>query len=395
MARRYLIGLIYFLSAFLTEAQSSVRYFDAVTDDSVRLYVESFSILSVGHARFTGKDCARGFRLARMTTDGKFSGKFNDYIQTDDRYDPVLIVEGRYWQGNKVGEFVFNYPDGKVMAMGNYERNLPVGEWKFYSPEGAMTMILGFDGEPEPLIQYMFDTQSQMVMVKGGNGEARFQSEGDVPYTVSGRVKNGRPEGEWIGEFDLYKEGNVRTRWIRKEIYQEGKMVEGKKIQSGRITDVCCTPELIRIFPTPAIMDLLNLETFPIVPCTEPLRIPSVDPPAKRRTVQPVSSLTMFQSSVNAAVRSKYQGRQVGETYNPVGINYEENQLVIRFDTDDRGKPIHIKMVSAYGREFFVPVKRALESQTTWQPEQSRLLLTVFIRMSASNYGYRISFTLD
>lgn len=394
MARQVFIGLIYCLATLSAAAQSNIRYFEIIDDDSVKLYVESFSILSVGHTRFTNKECARGFRLARIT-DGKFTGKFNDYLQIDDRDDPILMVEGRYREGNKVGAFVFNYPDGKMMAMGNYEMNQPVGDWKFYSPEGVMTMILGFDGGPEPLIQYMFDTQSQMVMVKDGSGEARFQSEGDVPYAVSGRVRNGRPEGEWIGEFDLYKEGNERTRWIRKETYQDGRMVEGKKIQSGRITDVCCTPALIRIFPTPAIMDLVSLEAFPIAPCSEPLGIPSVDPPAKRRTVQPVSSLTMFQSSVNAAIRSKYQGGQVGETYNPVGINYEENQLVIRFDTDDRGKPIHIKMVSAYGREFFLPVKRALQSQTTWQPEQTRLLLTVFIRMYVSNYSYRISFTLD
>lgn len=172
-------------------------------------------------------------------------------------------------------------------------------------------------------------------------------------------------------------------------------MIAGKKFQSGRVTDVCCTSELTWIFPTPVISDLMILEEFPIEPCFGQVQVIAPQDLPTPRSAVPVSDLYNFQSSVKASILAKYQGRQVGEGYNPTIPGNEENQLIIHFNTDEKGRPVKVRQVSAFGRDFYLPIKRALETLTKWQPNQNKLVLTVYIRMGVSTYGYRYNFSLD
>lgn len=376
-------------------AQHSDSYFEVIQGDSVKLYFEAVNLFSSGRTTYTGSQCAGGFRLSRITLDGKFDGKFRDYIYTGPSKLYTQVAEGFYRDGRKEGRFLFTYPEGGVLSDGAYADDQPVGDWKYYTEKGDLAMVLRFEGKSQPLLVFMLDVITNQPTVTEGNGEARYTAYGPVPYSVSGKVRHGIPEGTWIGNVEVAVQGGV-SRWIRKETYQSGKVTEAKNIQSGRITDVCCTPELSRIFPTPELSDILYLEQFPVAGCPSAApQIPALEPAPVPRSVEPVSQLFMFQSSVKSIILSKYNGRQVGEAYNQTAPGMEENRVVMHFDTDENGTPVNVKMISGYGMEFYQPIRRALVSQTKWKPNQQKLVLTVYIRMGLNTYGYHISFTLD
>lgn len=398
MRRWFCLAILVLLSRLISLAQPEVAYFEVVDADSVRLYMEAAAMFSSGRTCFTGKDCAGGYRLTRLSSAAMFDGPFRDYFQSRSRTarDPILKAEGNYMDGKKDGVFKWYYEDGKVMFEGSYRDDRPSGYWNCYTLGGDLILRLQFDSAAVPLINYMYDTKSRLVLVKDGNGEARFVSQGEFPYSVSGRVKAGLPEGEWIGEVEqIFEGGKQSKKWIRKEIYRAGAVIEAKRYQSGRITDVCCSPELSRIYPLPAIEDILVLEEIPVEPCPGQLWIPASDPPPALRSAVPASDLNNFSSSIKSIILSKYRGRQVGEAYDVTGLNSEENRLVMHFDTNENGRPVRVKLVSEYGREFYQPIRRALETRTTWSPNQTKLVLTVFIRMTPSTYGYRFGVTLD
>lgn len=396
MQRLLCLLAVFSFASTHANAQSDVPYFEVIEGDSVRMFIDA-TILGSSVTRLTGKECASGYRLTRISLAGMFDGKFQDYLNRIN-YGSTLMAEGSYRDGKKEGPFKWYYMDGKPMYEGNYSNDNPSGEWKCYNSKGELIMLLQFKEGSEPLINYMLDDKTKVVLVKDGNGEARFKlMYGEYPYAVSGRIKAGLPDGEWYGEADIAFQGTTQTkRLIRRETYKEGVMVAGTKIQSGRMTNICCNPELTAVFPFGPVFDILDLEGFPIEPCAQVTMIPSTTlaPPAPR-SAEPVSDLLNFQSSLRSIIRNKYRGREVGEGYNLTMPGTEENQLVMHFKTNENGRPVMTRQVSAYGRDFYYPIKRALETLTKWQPNQEKLVLTVYIRMSLYNYGYRYNFSLN
>lgn len=389
-----LIGLltITILACLPARAQKVVPYFEAISGDSVRLFLESMSMFGSPRTCFTGKDCAMGFRCTRISSDGYFDGPFKDFMVVGRVL--TMTAEGNYVEGRKEGRFIFYHRNGRPMTEGQFKEDEPVGQWSYHSPEGTLLMTLTFDGGPNPRIQYMFDDKAKVVLVKNGNGEARFVSQWETPYVISGRVKEGLPDGEWIGEV-TETVGTAQVKWVRKELYREGKMIGGKKYQSGRVTDVCCTPELAWIFPTPAVDELMYLEQFPIEACPNQVQVIATEELAPPRSAEPVTELYNFESSLRSIILAKYQWRQVGEGYNPTVPGNEENRVVMHFDTNENGRPVKIRLVSAFGRDFYQPIKRSLETLTKWHSNQTKLVLTVYIRMGVSTYSYRYNFSLD
>ncbi len=376
-------------------AQTEVPYFEVIEGDSVKLYMEYTELLASSRNNFTGKGCAKAYRLTRVSSDGKFEGRFVDFSTYSRGGQPMRLAEGAYLHGRKEGKFIIYYEDGSVKSEGSYAADVPIGDWKFFTGNGNVSLVLRFDGSSEPLLDYMYDEYNKRVMVKDGTGEARFISNGEVSYAVSGRIKGGLPDGLWIGEADVMAGGGNRSKWMRRETYKEGMMVKGEKIQSGRITDVCCDPLLSKIFPTPELRDILHKESFPIEPCAgPPFMPPGAGAHAAPRSAQPVSGYNTFQSSVKAIILQKYSGREVGEGFNPTTPGTEENVVVIHFNTDEKGQPVHLRLSSAYGREFYQPLKRALQSQVTFQPNQTKLVLTVFVQATPNIFRYRIVFSL-
>ncbi len=393
MIRRCCLLLFFSLACLSLRGQKDVPFFETIDGDSVRLYLESASLFGSSRTSFTGKDCAKGYRCVRISKDGQFEGFFKDF-RLEGFHPATLAAEGRYRAGKKEGRFVFYHRNGRVMTEGQYQNDEPAGEWKFNNVNGELVMTLQFDGGPDPRILYMYDPKAKWVLVKNGNGEARFVSQGDTPYSISGRVKSGLADGEWVGEGTVLLDG-VPSRFIRKETYREGKMVSGKRLQSGRTMDVCCNPELALIFPTDAIYDLIYLEGFPIEPCPGDVQVIAQQDLPPPRSVEPVTDLFNFRSQVKSIIKDKNRGRQVGEGYNPTIPGNEESRLVMHFNTNESGRPVKTRLVSAFGREFYPPIKRALESLTKWQPNQEKLVLTVYIRMGVSTYSYRTDFSLD
>lgn len=373
-------------------AQKEVPYFEAISGDSVRLFLESMTMFGSSRTCFTGKDCAMGYRCTRISSDGYFDGMFKDFMMVGRVL--TMTAQGNYVEGRKEGRFIFYHPNGQTMTEGHFKEDEPVGKWSYHSAEGTLLMILAFDGGPSPRIEYMFDDKSKVALVKDGNGEARFVSQWETPYVISGRVKSGLPEGEWIGEVAAGV-GTAQTKWVRKELYREGKMIGGKKYQSGRVTDVCCTPELTWIFPTPVVDELMYLEQFPIEACPGQIQVIGGDELPPPRSAEPVTALYNFESSLKSIILAKYQWRQVGEGYNPTVPGNEENRVVMHFNTNESGRPVKVRLVSAFGRDFYQPIKRSLETLTKWQPNQTKLVLTVYVRMGVSTYSYRYNFSLD
>lgn len=387
-----LILLIAVLTSLSVLAQKQVPYYEPISGDSVRLFLESMSMFGSSRTGFTGKNCAMGFRCTRISSDGYFDGPFKDFMNVGQAL--TMTAAGSYVEGRKEGRFTFYHRNGQVMTEGRFSDDEPVGSWRFQSTDGTLLMILTFDGGPTPRIEYMFDDKAKVVLVKDGNGEARFVSQWETPYVISGRVKSGLPDGEWIGEV-TERVGTAQVKWVRREVYREGKMIGGKKFQSGRVTDVCCTPELAWIFPTPAVDELMYLEQFPIEACQDQLLVIAPEELAPPRSAEPVTDLYNFESSLKSIILAKYQWRQVGEGFNPTVPGNEENRVVLQFDTNEKGRAVKIRLVSAFGREFYQPIKRSLETLTKWHPNQTKLVLTVYIRMGVSTYSYRYNFSLD
>jgi len=392
MNKTAFLVILFVLGAAVSRAQTDIPYYEVIEGDSVHLFLESASLFSSSSTKFTGKACARGYRAVRISAGGKFNGPFQDFYVMGRGRPESLMAEGNYRDGKKSGAFYFYFPNGSMMTTGSYIEDQPAGEWKFFNDKEVLVMLLRFGESAEPKILYLLDDANNLAMVKDGAGEARFVAYGEFPYVVSGRVKDGLPDGLWFGELEAMSAGGRYTKWTRQETYKEGKMVEGKKVQSGRIMNTCCTPVLSKVFPTPPVIDLLYLETFPIEGCPTLPSLADLPPP---KSAVPVSGLLTFRSSVKEIVRGKYYYRNVGESISPTGMGSDESKLVIHFNTNEKGTPVKTRMMSGYGREFFMPIARALETQTQWQPNQEGLVLTLYIRMSVNTYGIRMYFSPD
>lgn len=385
------LGLAMHIVSF---AQTDVNYFEIIREDSVHLYLDAHTMFTAVHPSFTGKECATGYRAIRITAEGKFHGPFRDYSVDKKSGQTFLLAEGNYENGSKEGKFNFYNGSAQPIATGQFLNNAPVGEWKYFSEEGTLLLVLRLSVGSDPKIEYIFNTATQKVIVEHGNGDAVFLSRGSIPYLVRGKVVNGMPDGEWVGEIEAFSGGKV-TKRFRKERFKNGKMHSGTLDDGTKRTKICCTSELNQLFQIPEIEDCLNLERFPIKPCEKPVAIPGVSRTTPRRSAKPVSDLSNFESSVRSTIKSKYEESLVGESINRTGIDSEENKMMISFNTDDKGNPIQVKLVSGYGREFFMPIRIALESQTTWVPNQTGLVLSLYVRMSPQTYSYRIEFSIQ
>lgn len=218
---RALSLLLLLLISLTLQAQKDVPYFETIEGDSVRLFLESSSLFGSSRTTFTSKDCAGGYRVVRIASNGKFEGSFADIMLMGKPRKPVLMAHGTYMLGKKQGPFVFYYPDGKVKTEGQFHQDEPIGEWQFNSPDGVLVMVLRFDTNGEGRIWYMYDDKAQLVLVKDGNGEARFVSQGETPYNISGKVRSGLPEGEWIGEVSIWME--VKPSGAGRKLSKRGK----------------------------------------------------------------------------------------------------------------------------------------------------------------------------
>ncbi|MGE8293775.1 MAG: toxin-antitoxin system YwqK family antitoxin, partial [Sphingobacterium sp.] len=125
------------------------------------------------------------------------------------------ILVGNYKDGKKEGAFQAFHPNGVLKWEINFKDNYPVGDCKYYYPDGKPLLTVTY-GDYGYFIKDYWDNRGKQEIVGGeGNYEFAIPFEGFTEfgydfYMRKGKVKGGRPQGNWntyfynVGQQPIY-----------------------------------------------------------------------------------------------------------------------------------------------------------------------------------------------
>ena len=123
-----------------------------------------------------------------------YEGPFLSFFENGMKKQYINYVKG------KISDTTYNYfPNGKVYSA------------LFYKPSGDSSIVY---------VKSVSDSTGT-ALVTDGNGHAVFYDRDFKYITGKGNVKNGKYDGEWVGEL------RTKDTLYYKEVYAEGKMISG------------------------------------------------------------------------------------------------------------------------------------------------------------------------
>ena len=210
------------LDSAVYENPSSINeVIDELGGDSVKFYYDD---------RYTMVKpfCATIFRISTIDTNtGNFNGIFTDYFK-----DSVIALKGNYINGKKEGLFTLFYSNGQIEQTGNYVNNTKEGIWKYYYADGSSHQTLLF-ADDDIRVEEFWDENGKKF-VESGNGFWYGYETAEKWKKTSGKVVNGKKDGEWnlvFGAQDtkLYSENYVNGKMVGGKIYSTSKGIEKYK----------------------------------------------------------------------------------------------------------------------------------------------------------------------
>ncbi len=204
----FFLSWLFIISNSKVQAQKDTVYFDS-----------EWSICE--------KPVAEYYRVTKLQRESVIS--YSDTV-SDFYINGMALMNGRYIDGQKQGDFIFYNPTGKIYKRGLYDNNEMKGIWSYYDSNGVLkaefNCYSSVDFTPVLIINNAGDT-----LLKNSNGKFIFNAQKDLPgifppsctYTVEGEVKNGMRDGEFIYSDNFDGKGLKFT-----EVYKNGEFKRGK-----------------------------------------------------------------------------------------------------------------------------------------------------------------------
>ncbi|MCL7988368.1 hypothetical protein M8998_10500 [Sphingobacterium sp. lm-10] len=221
--------VILFISSLLiswyiptASAQDSINtFFERINESEVRFFYDQNYFLVDKHCEF--KSIERRAVFDRATN--KFDGSF-----TDIGADGSLILTGVYKQGAKNGNFVAYHPNQQKKWEVTFRDNRPTGYWNYFYPDGKPYLSVSFTDSTTRIVS-QWDRRGRLS-VNQGNGKYEFRNPVDgfseygfSFYSMSGRIKDGLPNGTWNVYFENPEA--KQSEFAAEEFYRNGVLVRG------------------------------------------------------------------------------------------------------------------------------------------------------------------------
>ena len=181
-------------------------FYEKLDQGLIRFYFDKYYYLASKDCEFKTIERVSKFDFAKQV----FDGEFRDFAQNGAR-----ILVGSYKEGKKEGLFQAYHPNGILKWEVNFQDNYPAGDWKYYYPDGKPLLTITYNEQGYFIKDYWDNRGKQEVMNGEGNYEFSIPFEGFTEfgfdfYLRKGKIKNGKPQGNWntyfynVGQQPIY-----------------------------------------------------------------------------------------------------------------------------------------------------------------------------------------------
>ncbi|WP_166332793.1 toxin-antitoxin system YwqK family antitoxin [Sphingobacterium chungjuense] len=219
----FLYCLSFLLMLSTATAQDSINnvFFERINADEVHFFYDQNYFLVDKNCEFKSIERHAGFD--RSTN--KFDGKFADYT-----VDGTLLLTGSYTQGAKNGSFIAYHPNRQIKWEVTFKDNQPEGFWNYFYPDGKPYLSVSFSDSTTRIVS-QWDRRGKLG-VKLGDGRYEFLNPidgfseyGFGFYSMSGRIKDGLPNGAWTIHFENPEA--KQKEFAAEEYYRDGVLIRG------------------------------------------------------------------------------------------------------------------------------------------------------------------------
>jgi len=205
--------IIYILLLFSSFCCQSIQaqdgkpvFYEKLDQGLIRFYFDKYYYLAAKDCEFKSIERVSKFDFTKQI----FEGEFRDFAPNGNR-----ILVGNYKDGKKEGVFQAFHPNGVLKWEINFKDNYPVGDCKYYYPDGKPLLTVAY-GDYGYFIKDYWDNRGKQEIVGGeGNYEFAIPFEGFTEfgydfYLRKGKVKGGKPQGNWntyfynVGQQPIY-----------------------------------------------------------------------------------------------------------------------------------------------------------------------------------------------
>jgi hypothetical protein len=192
----------------------------------------------------TTAECANFYRVGRIdSTGGNIVGPFHDNYMNG-----KTMFTATYENGMLTGLAKFYYSNGRVKEAGKYIRDKRAGIWKYYYDNGNLCTILHFMGDSTFVVQTY--SRGGTIKVANGNGFYKNMYSPSIQYEISGKLVNGKPDGEWKINNGEYGTEQFKNGVLIKGVDDKGKMYTNKSMVG--FSDYCVNENLANYEYRPA-----------------------------------------------------------------------------------------------------------------------------------------------
>lgn len=194
---RKLVHLLLFISVCgftnLYAQEDKPVFYEKLDQGMIRFYFDKYYYLVSKDCEFKTIERVSRFDFSKQV----FDGEFRDFAPNGSR-----ILVGAYKDGKKEGVFQAYHPNGVLKWEVNFQNNFPIGDWKYYYPDGKPLLTITYS-ENGYFIKDYWDNRGKQEVIDGeGNYDFSIPFEGFTEfgfdfYLRKGKVKNGRPQGNW------------------------------------------------------------------------------------------------------------------------------------------------------------------------------------------------------
>ncbi|WP_394677686.1 toxin-antitoxin system YwqK family antitoxin [uncultured Sphingobacterium sp.] len=168
-------------------------FYEKLDQGLIRFYFDKYYYLVSKECEFKTIERVSKFDFAKQV----FDGEFRDFAPNGSR-----ILIGSYKDGKKEGLFQAFHPNGVLKWEVSFQNNHPTGDWKYYYPDGKPLLTITYNEQGYFIKDYWDNRGKQEVIDGEGNYEFSIPFEGFTEfgfdfYLRKGKVKNGRPQGNW------------------------------------------------------------------------------------------------------------------------------------------------------------------------------------------------------
>jgi len=181
-------------------------FYEKLDQGLIRFFFDKYYYLAAKDCEFKSIERVSKFDFTKQI----FEGEFRDFAPNGNR-----ILVGNYKDGKKEGQFQAFHPNGVLKWEINFKDNYPVGDCKYYYPDGKPLLTVTY-GDYGYFIKDYWDNRGKQEIIGGeGNYEFAIPFEGFTEfgydfYLRKGKVKGGKPQGNWntyfynVGQQPIY-----------------------------------------------------------------------------------------------------------------------------------------------------------------------------------------------